>query len=458
MLGSLLLAALAQSTFLDEGFDSGSFPPAGWGELIRGAEPGWTQGLGAALHDDYDHLSDSILVTPAMDLGSAAAVYLHLEYGQRYPLSRTRCAVSFSLDGGVTWTELYALRNLNSGSGHRLELDLGMLAGVGNVRLGFHYEGHHANEWWLERVLVDDQPPVVQPPWPDLPTAFQPIRFLQVDFEALAGTVPAWMALNELDAATRAPDPNGWANLGQRAPVADAYDGRYALELGLAPTAAGPDLVANAMVIGVDGRGFDEADLVFRMKNHAEETHPDDGVFVSADGQIWFPVVTDWASLAGGSLDWVQVVAPLDATPVDISEEFYLAIAQSDDFPFGTTDGVVIDAIDCIERSASWTFEVRNPVAGQTCRLDVLGVERPFAIVQLLASTTGTGDAWTPLGRSGLGRPLIDLGSYVPDAEGNVRVPRFLPLSLQGRTVWTQVLEFAGNDGWFGEVVEVLIQ
>ena len=60
---------------------------------------------------------------------------------------------------------------------------------------------------------------------------------------------------------------------------------------------------------------------------------------MSADGLTWFPLVLDWSSLSKGSADWFRVAAPLQDTPVPIDGRFYLAFAQADDSPFGTTDG-----------------------------------------------------------------------------------------------------------------------
>ncbi|MAW60086.1 MAG: hypothetical protein CMJ94_04540 [Planctomycetes bacterium] len=458
MITSLLLAAAAQQVFLDEDFSGGVFPPPGWGEVIYAIEPGWTAGFQTAFHDNYSVLSDSVLFTPPMDLSAASEVYLHLDFGQRYGQSRSLNAVEYSLDGGITRTELYALRTLESGGGQRLELDLAALAGLSNVRLAFHYEGWKANEWWLERVLVDDQPATGTPPWPQLPAQFQDIRVADEDFEGLGGAPSPWMSLNSVDPVTRAADPAGWVNFGNLAPVVEAYEGSSALELGLAPGQTGPHLVANALILAIDGSGFAEVDLVLHAKHFAEETHGDDGVFLSADGLTWFPLVLDWSSLSKGSADWFRVAAPLQDTPVPIDGRFYLAFAQADDSPFGTTDGVILDEIQFLERRASWTYEILNLQAGSMCTLQVTGVQRTGALIQLLYSLTGPGPTRTAFGTASLSRPILDLGAFTPDAQGNISAQRFVPPGAAGLTIWSQAVELAGSDVWWGPLLTQVVQ
>lgn len=458
MIASLLLAAAAQQVYLDEDFSTGIFPPAGWGEVIYAIEPGWTEGFNTAYHDDYSVLSDSVLFTPPLDLTAATEVYLHLDFGQRYATSRSLNAVEYSLDGGITRQPIYALQVLTSGGGQRLELDLSGLVGLSNVRLAFHYEGFKANEWWLERVLVDDQPPTGTQPWPNLPTSFIGIRDSDEDFESLGATVPPWMAVNSVDPVTRAPHPNGWVNFGQNAIVRDAYEGTQALELGLAPSAAGPDLVANALVFGVDGTGFPGVDLVFWAKQTAEELHADDGIFVSLDGLVWFPVALDWAAMSRGNADWFFVRVPLDETPLDLSQRFYLAFAQADDYPFGTTDGVRIDAIEFREREVSWDFGIQNLEAGKLATLAIFGMERRNAFAQFLYSTTGPGPTRTPYGLASLSRPILDLGAFLPDSEGNIVEQFLVPIGAKGLPVWFQAIEIVGLDVWWGPMLAEVVQ
>lgn len=458
MIASLLLAAAAQQVFLDEDFTSGVFPPAGWGEIIYAVEPGWIGGLGIAFHDDFQVLSDSVLFSPPMDFSTVSEAYLHLDYGQRYAQSRSLNGVEYSLDGGLTRHPLYALQTLTSGGGQRLELDLAPVLGLSNVRLAFHYEGWKANEWWLERVLVDDQAPTGQLPWPDLPSGFQSIRAADVDFESWGASPPQWVSLNSVDPQTRLSDPQGWLNYGQLGPVADAYEGTQALQLGVNPAQSGAHLVANAMILALDCTGFDQVDLVLHAKQIAEETHADDGIFLSADGLTWFPLALDWSQLSRGSADWFRVAVPLQSTPIPIDQPIYLAIAQADDSAFGTTDGVIIDAIEFLERRATWSYEVQNLKAGSIARLDVIGLTRPGAFVQLLYSLTGPGPTRTLAGIASLSLPIYDLGAYFPDAQGNVQVPRLIPAGAAGLSIWTQALEISGTDAWWSPLVADVVQ
>jgi hypothetical protein len=451
--------AVAQQTFLDEDFTSGVFPPSGWNEILQGNAPGWeSNGLDAAFHDDFLGDNNSHLLSPPMDLSLATDAWLHLDFGQRYARYRYLNAIEVTLDGGLTSTVLYDLDSLLSGGGQEVHLQLDDWLGQANVQLSFHYQGDNANEWWLDRVLIDDQAGGPAPRWPNLPTTFLPVNSVDFDLETLAGTVPAWMTLNAVDNLTRISDPEAWCNIGNLAPCIEANSGIYSLEMGLNSSFTGPHVVSNAMILAVNGAGFTEMTLTFQAKQFQEEWHEDDGVFVSEDGLSWFPVGNDWMVMTGGSADWTEVQLELHKTPVDLNGHFYLAIAESDDFPFGTVDGVVVDDVVITPTKSTLEYSVSNLVGGQSAQLDVIGAVRQGSLVSILFSTFGPGPMYTPFGVADMTPPLTEVGTFIPDPNGEVHETAFVPLVAVGAMIWTQAIELFGTDGTWTNSFALTVQ
>ncbi len=185
--------------------------------------------------------------------------------------------------------------------------------------------------------------------WPNLPTAFQPAGAYQDDFEAHAGVVPSHMATNALDAVTGLADPDAWCNIGQQGIPLSAASGAYCLEMGLDPTYNGTFRdVRNGLVIGLDGTAAG-GDLWLRAKaiNHGEEGDVWDGVWVSTDGLNWTQAYGYWSGLGLSTGVWGDTPAiGLSNTGTSTAGQFYLLVAQDDNYPYGYLDGLGMDDID----------------------------------------------------------------------------------------------------------------
>lgn len=456
-LGLTTPAAWAQQTALDEDFESGVFPPAGWTEINNGATAGWELDLAGeeAEHDDYvaGLANDNRLETPPLDLTALTQVYLHATQDQVFPNFRDVNAVEVTLDGGLTYTTLYQENGVDPWSDVPLELDLSAYAGLSGVQISFRYVGEYANVWRLDDVVVDDVPPPPPPAyWGELPTSFVAAAGYRENFEAMQGVPPAHMRLNALSAASRLPDPEAWCNVGQQAPCLLPYDGQYALEMGLQPGSVSYHRVANAMILGLDGSGATDFRLSFQAINYGEEPDADDGVFVSVDGVQWVPVATDWSSLVGSLSSYDLVHTDLSLSGLDLSGQFYLLIAQTDDFPFGDLDGIGVDNLAL----GLPLLEAFGVIAGQQATFTVTGVDPASRVI--LAYSLLPGPTNTIYGDADLGSPYEQLGSYPPDASGVMSTNIFIPSAAAGRTIWLQGLELLGAEGRFtnGLRLEVL--
>lgn len=148
LLASALLSRLAtaQNTYLDEPFDSGSFPPSNWTELNNGVSAGWEPGPSRAVHADWYGLNDNLLVSPSLDLSLGTVVGLHLTHDQLFARYRDQNEIEISLDGGATFTRVLAIDGQVDGNGIQLDVDLSAWAGQADVQLGFRYVGDFANE------------------------------------------------------------------------------------------------------------------------------------------------------------------------------------------------------------------------------------------------------------------------------------------------------------------------
>jgi hypothetical protein len=447
--------ALAQTTVLTEDFNAGVVPPAGWTELNNGNSMGWEpdSGLTKAFHDDFNGLNDNHLMTPAMDLSLVTETYLHAIQDQVFASWRDQNLIDVSLDGGLTFTTVYTETLASSASAVPLEADMSAYAGMTGVQASFHYVGDFANEWYIDDMIVDDVAPPPPPPhWSNLPASFVSANAFRENFEAAAGVVPAYMALNALDSTTRLADPEAWCNIGQLAAPFDTYDGAYNLEMGLDPASTNYHDVSNAMILGLNGAGVTDFTMSFQAKDFGEEASPDDGVFVSADGLTWETVITDWDAILGGATEYTLVTCDLASTGVDVSGDFYVAVAQQDNFPYANLDGIGIDNVTV----GSPVYMATNVVGGGVANLDVSGAN-PAGIVALVYSLT-PGPTVTGWGIADVGTPYTMIGQYVPDALGNVNATLTVPVIAVGLTAWTQGLEVVGAAGRFtnGLVVTVL--
>lgn len=443
LLGASL--ASAQTVVLDEDFESGVFPPTGWVEQNNGVSPGWEGEFGRAVHDDYVGVNHNWLVLPELDFTGRSAVYLHGLQGSEWTAYRDENTVEISLDQGASFQRVYTETTIGDGRNQALELDLTAYAGQPSVLLAFRYRGDFANEWSIEWVRIDDQPPGVPPLWPELPSSFVPAAGAFEDFES--GVVPPHVALNMLDEVTRLPDVRAWCNLGQLATNQFAFDGTGSLEMGLAPGDPGLHYASNAWVGGFDGQGRNEIFVEMQVMNLGEEKDPDDGVWLSTDGQTWVNLLDDWDEATGGYLNlgqWQSIRIPLGKAGLDLTGNFYLALAQSDNRAFADSDGLVIDELRVwIE---PFLFVTENG-AGATAELDVSDAV-PGSTITALYSLDGPGPVDTPFGKLDLTLPIYTLDVATADAAGNAQFSGFVPPGMAGRTVWMQA-----SMGWAGIVV-----
>jgi len=140
--------------FFGEDFNAGT-PPAGWSETNNGNSAGWEDGGGSAWHDDYNGWNDNTLVSPTIDMSSAATPGVHFVNVQTYASWRYANTVEATQDGGLTWDVLYTEDTATSGS-YDTEFDMVGYGGTTGTQLGFHYTGDYANEWSIDDLYIDD--------------------------------------------------------------------------------------------------------------------------------------------------------------------------------------------------------------------------------------------------------------------------------------------------------------
>lgn len=439
-------AASAQVVVLDEDFRSCVVPPTGWSELNNGVSAGWEDDLCEfAAHIDYTGANLNRLVSPTLDLSALTTVWLHGVEVQTFAFARVRNAIEVSTDGGVTWNEEWTASAVDDGT-YAIQFDLSAYGGQSGVQIAITYEGDFANSWSIDQVVVDDQPFVPPPRWPNLPTSFADANGYFETFDSLAGVVPSNMGVNQLDAVLRSFDPLSWCNIGQLGPCLEPASGQFCLEMGLDPSSMLYHQVSNALILGLDGSMTTNFILEFEAKQYGEELSEDDGVFISENGVDWIPLLMGWETLIGsGNVGvWTTLTADLSSTQVDVSNNFYLAFAQSDDFPYGNLDGVGIDDIR-IGASDPLVFDVQNLVSGQTAVLTVTGAD-PTSRIIIGYSLDGGGPTTTPYGIADLTAPIEQIGRFSPDANGDLTVNQFIPNNITGVPVWLQALEITSLD------------
>jgi len=446
--------AFAQTTLFTEDFTSGVVPPAGWVENNNGVSAGWEPDSSGTMawHDDFHGLNDNSLLSPAFDGTSVTEMYLHGLQGQLYPTWRDQNLVEVTLDGGLTYTVVYDEDGLDSASSLPLEANISAYAGLAGIQLNFRFIGDYANEWELESLLVDDVAPPPPPPnWTHLPTAFVPVAGFRENFDSLGGVLPSHMTVNMLDSATRADHPDAWCNVGQLATCLQPYDGANNLEMGLLPGSTNYYEVSNALVIGLNGAGATDLTMSFQAIEFGEELNADDGVFVSSDGLIWEACLTDWATHAGFEV-YDLATCDLASTTVDTSGQFYVAIAQQDNFPYGYLDGVGVDniAISCP------VYTVSNLVANGSATIQ-LAHSVSGAYATFVYSRT-PGPSVTPFGLADFGSTYTIFAQHAVDLNGEVNFSLPIPPLAGGQTFWTQVLELTPTTSRFSNGLKLTVQ
>jgi hypothetical protein len=454
-------ASFAQSVALDEDFTSGVFPPSDWVELNNGVSLGWeSNGVDRALHADFWGANDNRLLTREVDLSNFTQAGLHLNHGQLFAAYRELNEIEISLDGGVTFVSLYTINDSVDGANLIAEVDLASYVGMTGLEFSFHYTGNFANEWSLDRLLIDDLPPIFPPRWPNLPTAFVAADDYCEKFDGLQGVLPAHISANSVDESSRLPDPEGWCNVGQLAPSVLSFSGTEALEMGLIPGTTNYHQVANALIFALDGSTAVNTAFELQVYQMGEELNADDGVFVSLDGLEWVAVLTNWAHLTGGPLNervWRKVSGDLASSGLDLSGQYYLAISQADDFPYNSQDGVVIDDFCVGGTVVALHYEITNLVGGQVADLVVTGAD-PNSLVTFLYSRAGPGPVNTPYGLADVGSPYYSLATVDADQNGVARMQARVPPPFVGVMVWSQAIEVLGVNGRFTNSLALTVQ
>ncbi|MCH2112740.1 MAG: hypothetical protein MK213_07765, partial [Planctomycetes bacterium] len=262
--------------------------------------------------------------------------------------------------------------------------------------------------------------------------------------EALAGIVPSHMAVNALDMFFRTDDPEAWCNIGQNAPSITTNSGSFALELGGNPVMSAHHEVANGLVIGIDGTGSSSLTLDFHAYNWGEESHNDDGVWLSSNGLDWESVLASWGSVAQSG-NWEAVTGiDLTTTSVDTTQPFYLLFAQADNYEYGTADGIGIDDIVVKEWAPpgpTLSVTPAQPVAGQPAQL-VVEFNQPSDMVVIAYSFIGGGPTNTPYGTLYLTPPFGQLPSLFANANGVAGLLANVPPTVSGFNLWLHSLNF----------------
>lgn len=439
----------AQQIFLQEDFSSG-VPAAGWTVTNNGVSIGWEDGGGFALHQDWFGSNDNSLRTPTLDLSTATEAWLHFGYSTQFAAFGTSQNIEISTDGGLTFTVAEDLLLLGEQISRTHTIDLSSYAGLASVMVSFRYQGDNGSRWSLDDVTLSDSSVAPSPPpvsWSvNLPSSFAQAPFFD-GFEGHAGVLPPTMAVTCVDAVSGLPDPEAWCNIGQQGPCVGGTsgigpaDGAFSLEMGLDPSSTNFHFVRNALVYGINAAGLESPILDLEYLDFGEEYHAFDGLWISQNGSDWYRLLR-WDDLGDGV--WTLLRAtPLDSTPVDPANNFYLMFAQEDNFPFADLDGIAFDNLD-IGNGGSVNglhLEVQNLIAGQIATFLIDGARKQSAIL-IAYSIFGPGPSTTAYGVMDLSNPIQELPSALfADAFGEASMTVPVSYGALHRSVYLQAVE-----------------
>ncbi len=169
--------APASGDFLNEDFESGTFPPAGWTNFQAGDPAGWQESTSranspthSAFHDD-DNVSTSCndwLITPALDLSTSnrpeLSYFENINYGSWADQHNVLISTDY-IDGNDPSTATWTVLNDVIGTEDTWEektFDLSAYK-VANVHIAFQYVGDYASEWYIDDVVVAEAPACPNP-------------------------------------------------------------------------------------------------------------------------------------------------------------------------------------------------------------------------------------------------------------------------------------------------------
>jgi hypothetical protein len=161
-----------------EYFETETFPPFGWMSYNPdGSDVEWTisnaqnhtpDGSFSAFHDvgPSDVMEDGWLVTPAVELPEFWEIHLSFWSYNDLPADYFKNSVLISTGDGNPlngeFTEVWFAENV---SAEWIETEIVLSAFAGEtVYLAFRYEGDNAHNWYLDDVIVEGMPPVLDPP------------------------------------------------------------------------------------------------------------------------------------------------------------------------------------------------------------------------------------------------------------------------------------------------------
>ena len=280
--------------------------------------------------------------------------------------------------------------------------------------------------------------------WPNLPSNFLALGVAgySENFDTHAGVLPNYMAVNELETISRGVDPDAWCNIGQNGIPSTTNSGIYCLEMGGVPSGMSSNHeVSNGLVIGLDATGSTSLVLDYWAINYGEENQADDGIWISNDGTTWESVQTSWSAVSLGS--WTQVTdVDLSNTSVNTSAPFYLLFAQSDNFEYGSVDGIGIDDISVHQPGPvgpTLTISPNPPIAGQSATL-IVSNNTANDLVFIAYSLAGGGPTNTAFGIADLTPPFFALPALIANVNGDAGLAATPPPFLTGRQMWMQAL------------------
>ncbi len=352
---------------------------------------------------------------------------------------------------GATLTEL---QQVSGGVSDRLGYDISRAGdvngdGVEDFIAGASQYGSAGGNGQGYATVYDTTQAPPPPPlmWPNAPASFLAVGpVYNENFDGLAGVVPAHMAVNELETQTRNFDPDAWCNIGQNGPTVGGAagitpsSGAYMLEMGGTPNGMSSNHdVSNGLMIGLNGAGAAGLLLDFNAYNLGEEGSLDDGVWVSEDGVIWERMFSSWINVSQTAWDPISAI-DLSAGVTNTTGDFYLLIAQSDNFDLGNADGLCVDDLKVYPSGPQPPyFAVYNLVAGGLATFEITN-NNPGDVCQIGYSLVGGGPINSPFGQVFLTPPYSALPLMTADATGKASLVLPVPPPTAGRNVWLHAL------------------
>jgi hypothetical protein len=165
---SLVISLSTQTTILQQGFESTTFPPTGWAKFAgpgNGSTNDWARqtnqshsgSASAGIEYDSDNTVDRFLATENLNLSSVAnteLVFWHRDNWASYYVYHGIWASTVSQTNPDDYSQVIETGPTSEDTWEQFMVDLSAYDGSNSVYFAFRYNEYNGTDWWIDDILI----------------------------------------------------------------------------------------------------------------------------------------------------------------------------------------------------------------------------------------------------------------------------------------------------------------